>query len=216
MNAPASLPAQIYLLHCLPGQQRIAEDERLPYLLRAAALVDLLLHGRIADQEGTVRVVSEERLGDPLLDDLLREIARSQPKKWVRWVGRPGRTKQAVRDALEAGRWIRIEPSNPLPIVSTKHVKVRDERVVKRLTEQVSHALTAPLAEVGEREAALAVLVAAGEVDQVLPREERHKHQDRLARLADRCGLTTPALRGMLRELRSFMTAVLEALGQPS
>lgn len=216
MNAPASLPAQIYLLHYLPGRQRIVEDDRLPYVLRTAALVDLLLHGRIADRDGTVRVVSAERLGDPVLDDLLRDIARSQPKKWVRWVARPGRTKQAVRDALEAGRWIRTEPGNPLPIVSTKHVKVRDERVVRRLTEQVSHALTAPVAEVGEREAALAVLVAAGEVDQVLPREERDKHRERLAELADRCGLSTPALRDMLREIRSFLTAVLDVMAQSS
>ncbi|MEU6424805.1 GPP34 family phosphoprotein [Microbispora sp. NPDC046973] len=204
MDVPGSLTAQLYLLAYDPRKERVVTNYRLPYLLRAAALTDLLLAGRIADDGGKVRVVSEARLADPVLDGLLRQIAGSGPRPWRHWIGKDGRaTVRAVRDELETGRWVRVELRQPFLIFNRSHVRVRDTRVVKRLTTQVAAALTGPVSRVGDREAALVGLAAAGELGTVLPRARRRAHKQRIALLSERGGPAAPALRKVIQQVRA-------------
>ncbi|WP_432928980.1 GOLPH3/VPS74 family protein [Microbispora sp. CA-135349] len=204
MDVPASLTAQLYLLAYDPRKERVVTNHRFPYLLRAAALTDLLLIGRIADDGGKVRVVSEDRVADPVLDGLLHQLAQSGPRPWRHWIGKDGRaTVRAVRDELEKGRWIRVEPHRPLLIFTVNHVRVRDTRVVKRLATRVSGALTGPVSRVGDREAALVGLAAAGELGTVLPRARRRAHKQRIAQLAERGGPVAPALRKIIQQARA-------------
>ena len=44
-------------------------------MLRAAALADLYLDGRLADDKGKARVVDTGPTGDPVLDEVLQDIA---------------------------------------------------------------------------------------------------------------------------------------------
>ncbi|MGW5261898.1 GOLPH3/VPS74 family protein [Microbispora sp. NPDC004025] len=200
MDVPGSLTAQLYLLAYDPRKERVVTNSRFPYLLRAAALTDLLLAGRIADDDGKVRVVSEARLADPVLDGLLRQLAQSGPRPWSHWIGKDSRaTVRAVRDELEVGRWVRVELRQPFLIFNRSCVRVRDTRVVKRLTARVAGALTGPASRVGDREAALAGLAAVGELGTVLPPVKRRAHQQRIGQLTERVGPAAPALRKVIQ-----------------
>ncbi|MEU8192980.1 GPP34 family phosphoprotein [Microbispora amethystogenes] len=215
MDVPGSLPARLYLLGYDARKERVVTNYRSPYLLRAAALTELLLDGRIADERGKVRVVSEEPLGDPVLDDLLRRIAGSRPRSWRHWIDKDGRaTVRAVRDELETRRWVRVELRRPFLLVFNRTtVRVRDTRVVKRLATQVSAALNGPVSRVGEREAALVVLAAAGELRTVLPRARRKAYKQRIAELGERGGPAAPALRKVIQQLHAASAAAMGGAG---
>ncbi|MEN3534917.1 GPP34 family phosphoprotein [Microbispora sp. ZYX-F-249] len=203
MNVPGSLTAQLYLLAYDPRKERVVTNYRIPYLLRAAALTDLLLMGRIADDDGKVRVVSKDRLGDPVLDGLLRQLAETGPKPWRHWIGKDGRaTVRAVRDELEAGRWVKVELRQPFLIFNRSAVRVRDTRVVKRLAARVADALTGPVSRVGDRAAALVGLAAAADLGTVLPRAKRREHKRRIDQLAERGGPAAAALRKVIQQAR--------------
>jgi hypothetical protein len=83
--------------------------------------------------------------------------------------------------------------------------------VVKRLAAQVAGALTGPMSRVGERDAALVALAAAGEVGTVLPRAKRRAYKQRIAQLAERGGPATPALRKVIQQLRAASAAASSA-----
>lgn len=214
MDVPRSLPAQLYLLGYDARKERVVTNQRTAYMLRAAALTDLLLSGRIADEEGKVRVVAEDGLADPVLDGLLHQIAQSRPRPWRHWIGKDSRaTVLAVRDELENQRWVRVELRQPFLIFNRTHVRVRDTRVVKRLSARVSTALTGPVSRVGEREAALVALAAAGELGTVLPRARRRAHKQRIAQLTERGGPATPALRKVIQQLHAASAAAASSGG---
>lgn len=201
MDVPGSLTAQLYLLAYDPRKERVVMNHRFPYLMRAAALTDLLFAGRIADDDGKARVVSEAPLGDPVLDDLLQQLAQSKPRPWRHWIGKDGRTTvRAVRDELVRRRWVKVELRRPFLIFTSTHVRVRDTRVVKRLTARVTRALTGPLSRVGDREAALVGLAAIGELGTVLPRAKRQTHEQRITQLSERGGPVAPALRKVIQQ----------------
>ncbi|MBP2706383.1 GPP34 family phosphoprotein [Microbispora sp. RL4-1S] len=208
MDVPGSLPAQLYLLGYDSRKERVVTNHRFPYLLRAAALTELLFSGRIADDGGKVRVVNDEGLADPVLDGLLHQIAQSRPRPWKHWIGKDGRaTVRAVRDEMETDRWIRVELRQPFLIFNRTHVRVRDPRVVKRLSALLGGALTGPMSRVGEREAALVALAAAGEIGTVLPRAKRRAYKQRIADLTERSGPTAPALRKVIQQLHAASAA---------
>lgn len=195
MDVPPSLPAQLYLLGYDGRKQRVVTNDRFPRLIRAAALTELLLCGRIADADGTVRVTADTPLGDPALDDLLHRIARSRPRRWRHWSSDPGHvTARAVRDGLEAGRWIEVELRRPSLIHDRSRVRVRDPHVVQRLAARVGRALTDPPSRIDDRQAALVALAAAGRLRTVLPWAARRAHRRRIAQLTARAGAAAPAL----------------------
>ena len=162
---PAGLPAQLYLLAYDPRKGRLVQNTGFPYLIRAAALTELLLSGRIVEEDGKPRAVPDAPpVGDPVLAGLLERIAASKPRSWQRWVHQDTRaTLKAVRDELEAKRWIKVEPRRPFLIFRRTLIHVRDPRVVTRLKAKVHTALSGPLARVDDRDAALVALAAAGD-----------------------------------------------------
>jgi len=149
--------------------------------------------------------VSEQRLADPVLDGLLQQIAQSGPRPWRHWIGKDARaTVRAVRDELETGRWVKVELRQPFLVFNRSYVRVRDTRVVKRLTTQVSAALTGPVSRVGDREAALVGLAAAAELGTILPRARRRAHKQRIALLSERGGPAAPALRKVIQQAHAM------------
>jgi hypothetical protein len=109
-----SLPAQAYLLACDVEKNRLRDRQRAGYLIRGAALTDLLLRGHLVDNDGVAVAVSGGTAGDEVLAELLGEIARSRPRRWKIWVRMDFRgTLRAVETQLEAaGPWGR-ESTNP-------------------------------------------------------------------------------------------------------
>lgn len=205
MNVPETLPARLFLLAYDPRKKRIAGGMYFPYLIRAAALTELLFTGRIADESGKPRVVEHARpVDDPVLAGVLRQIEESKPRSWQHWIRKDGKaTVKAVRDELEAGRWIKVELQRPFLIFSRTLIHVRDPRVVKRLAAEVTTALTAPLSRVEDREAALVTLAAAADLGTVLPRKRRRAHKERIAALQERGGPAAPALRKVVQAMQA-------------
>jgi hypothetical protein len=196
VELPESLPARLYLLAYDKRRQRLTARTQLGYVLRAAALADLELGGSLTDEDGKVRVAADRPVGDPVLDAVLREIAGSRPRTWGHWVRAGQRViKGAVRDQLEAGRWIRVEPRRVLGLFPSAAITLRDPRALSRLTASVARTLHGgqPAERVDRRAAALVALAAAGELP-VLPRRQRRRHRRRLTRLTERGGSAAPAL----------------------
>jgi hypothetical protein len=205
MNLPESLPARLYLLAFDTDKGRLSGRSQLGLVLRAAALADLYLRGRLADEGGKVRATGTGPAGDPVLDAVLQEAADGSPRSWHRTVGRhQRRTVRAVRDQLDADGWLMVHHRPLLP----DRVELREPHRVKQYAGTVKAALREPAARVDPRVAAVLALAANGEVRALLSRHERREHKERLAELAD--GIA-PVADGLKRALRSQRAAMAGA-----
>ncbi|HEX6678659.1 MAG TPA: GPP34 family phosphoprotein [Actinomycetes bacterium] len=207
MELPASLPRRLYLLAYDPRRRRLSGRSQLGYLLRAAALTDLLLRGLVADDRGKVVVGRPaDPLDDPVLGAVLRQVAESRPRSWSHWVRSGQRAMRlAVREQLEADGWIRVEPRRVLGVFPVSRVTVQDTRVLEDLAAIVARTLGAglPAARVDPSDAALVALAAAGELPPAISRRQRREHRQRIARLSERAGPAVPALRRVIQQLRA-------------
>lgn len=206
MEVPESLPQMLYLLAYDTRKQRMTARLELGYVLRAAALTDLLLAGHLTDADGRPRVRGEARIDDPLTDELFQQLAVSPPRSWQRWVNRQARkAPRTVRDTLAAAGVIRVESYRRLGLFPANRITLRDPRMHKRLTDRVSAALsqTRPASRVEPRDAAMVALAATGEFSTVLPRPRRRESRRRIAELSEAAGPVTKALRRAIAQARS-------------
>jgi hypothetical protein len=206
MELPASLPQRLYLLAYDTRRQRLRGRTQLGYLLRAAALTDLLLRGLVADDRGKVVAGERRELDDPVLGAVLQQVAESRPRSWSHWVRSGQRPlRLAVREQLEAGGWIQVEQRRVLGVFPASRITVRDTRVRKGLAAIVARTLGAglPAARVEPADAGLVALAAAGELSTAISRRQRREHRQRIARLSERAGPAVPALRKVIQQLRA-------------
>ncbi|WP_206790472.1 GPP34 family phosphoprotein [Amycolatopsis sp. MtRt-6] len=206
-----SLPARAYLLACDTGRDRLPHRERVALLVRAAALTDLVLRGRIADDGGRPVVTGAGRTGHLVLDDLLAELAADPHRTWRARVRRGARgTLQSLEAQLDAAGVITLRTSRVLGVFPRRRAEVRDPATAATLHESVRAAVRSD-APVSADVAALTSLAAAVELGAVLPRAARRRHRDRLARLAEQSGAAVPALRKVIRELQAARSATVAA-----
>ncbi|MFB4314426.1 GPP34 family phosphoprotein [Actinomadura sp. 21ATH] len=199
VDVPESLPARMYLLAYDLNKQRMAlSGERLGYLLRAAALTELYLDGRLTEERQ--RPKADTPGDDPY--GLLAQITASKPRSWKYWVRKDSRAMvRTVRDELAGAGWIRVRPRRVLGVFPADEVSVRDPRVVKTLWGGASSALRGkPVAHVNSYDAAAVALAAAGELRTVLPRPDRRRHKRRIAELTARSGPAAPAVKKALAD----------------
>ena len=200
MNLPESLPGRMYLLAYDTEKNRITSRSQLGLVLRAAALTELYLTERLADDGGKARVAGGGPIGDPLLDDLVQQIAAHRPRPWHRWIGRQEHgTVRTVREQLEAAHCLKVEHRAILP----DRVELRDRRAVKQYADEVRAALRRPAARAEPRTAAVLALAARGEIKTVVSRRDRREHRGRLNELAVYTGPVADALRKALRSKRA-------------
>src|SRR5215471_6548508 len=110
MTLPESLPARLYLLAYDTEKNRVTAQSRLGLVLRAAALADLYLTGRVTDENGKARAAGDRRpAGDPLLDEVLQQVAEHRPRSWQGWIAHGHPAIRTVRTQLEDERYIRVE-----------------------------------------------------------------------------------------------------------
>lgn len=205
MTLPESLPARLYLLAYDTDQNRLTSRTQLGLVLRAAALTDLYLAGRVTDDNGRVRASDDRRFtGDPLLDELQEQIAEHRPRPWHRWIARDERgTVRTVRAQLEAARVIKVEPRVILP----DRVELRDRHEVKRYAEHLRAELRRPAARAEPRTAAVLALAARGEVKTLISRRDRREHRRKLDELAVYTGPIADALRKAVQTKRAATVA---------
>jgi hypothetical protein len=199
---PTRLPERAYLIAYHVEKQKMTPGSSHAELVRAAALVELFLAGRLADDDGKVSVTGR-RTDDRVLDAVLDQISESKPRSWKHWVKKNHQaTYEAVRERLAAERVIKVEEARLLGIFPKKNVTVRDTRVVRELVAGLRGAVLGgnPAAQLDVRDAALVALVAAVELNTVFSGRERRDCRDRIAQLALRAGPAAKALRSVVRE----------------
>ncbi len=206
-----SLPARAYLLACDTARNRLPDRERVALLVRAAALTDLVLRGQVTDDGGRPAVTGAGGTGHLVLDDLLAELTAEPHRKWRAWVRRGARgTLHSLEAQLDAAGVITLRTSRVLGLFPRRRPEVREPASAAALRDEVRAALRGD-APVSADVAALTSLAAAVELGAVLPRVERRRHRDRLARLEEQAGAAVPALRKVIRELRAARTAAISA-----
>jgi hypothetical protein len=218
VDLPDSLPAQLYLLTYNPEKERMDGRHRSGYLgpaLRAAALLELLHRGRIADEGGKIvpapgrgAVRAEAPAGGVLLDDpiLARVLGQlegsARHHSWAHWIAKDNSgITRCTRDFLESGRWLRVDRDRVVGIFPRTSVTVRDTRLVKALRADVHRAVHGhtPVDRLDQRHRELAALAAVGEIRSLLSWREARAGRGRIADLAAALGPAAPALRKVIR-----------------
>ncbi|MGC7100026.1 GOLPH3/VPS74 family protein [Amycolatopsis lurida] len=200
-----SLPAKAYLLAC--RGERVPDRQRVGYLVRAAALTDLLLRDRVADHDGVAGAVPGGSTGDAVLDEVLGQIVESGPRKWRRWVRKDHRRAlESVEEQLSEARLIRVERSR---FFGRRRITLRNTALVRDLHATVDKTLRGdgPVSRIPREDAALVALVAAVELKGVVSGRDRRRSKARLRELEERGGAAIPALRKVFRELRQVRAA---------
>ncbi|WP_030676845.1 GOLPH3/VPS74 family protein [Streptomyces cellulosae] len=196
-----SIPARLCLLAW--DSMEVTGTVRLNSLVRAGALVELAQRGLLTDEDGIATPADlDSDTGDPVLDGLLELVRESRPHRWHSWVSLRARiTLDAVREQLAAGGYLRAEKRRVLGVFPTVEYALARVAVVQELRTQARAALRGPMpvAEISERDAALAALAdAAG----LLPPDSRPA-PGRVEQLTERVGEAAAVLRTVVREVRT-------------
>ncbi|WUI02397.1 GPP34 family phosphoprotein [Spirillospora sp. NBC_00431] len=202
VDVPDSLPARMFLLAYDTNKQKMMKrGARLGYVLRAAALTELYLDGRLVDERR--KAVPGTPGDDPY--GLLAQIAASRPRSWHHWVRKDSKALvETVRDELVRDGWIQVRTRRALGLFPRLEVTVKDPRVVKTLWGGASTALRGrPAAHVNSYDAAAVALAAAGELKTVLPGRDGRRHRRRIAELTARSGPAPEAVRWVIHQDRS-------------
>jgi hypothetical protein len=210
-DGPLSLPARLYLLAWDTARCRITGAAHLHHLVRAGALTELAQRGLLVDDDGIATPVGlDAATGDPVLDGLLELIHESRPRRWKTWVTlRARHTLDAVREQLTATGHLRARRKRVLGVFPSVDHDLARVAVVDALREDARRILLGPVpvAEVSDRDAALVALAAAAELRTVVPARDRRRYRDRIEDLTERSGAAAPALRRVVREVRTAMIA---------
>ncbi|MFF8729110.1 GPP34 family phosphoprotein [Streptomyces sp. NPDC015171] len=210
-----TLPYRMYLLAYDDSARGPFDRRRTGFLVRAAALVELVLRGRLVETgDGVVRVAAPgPPTGDPVLDEVLREAAGS-PHGWKHLIRlHRSRTLAAVEDRL-ATRGLLAADERGWRFAG-RRLAVTDPTDVRALTDHASAVLRGggPAAEVDVADAALVALCAAGRVPSVVPRRDSRVHRARVDDLTGRLGPLAPGLEKAVRGLHTTMIAAQGGMG---
>lgn len=196
-DLPPRLPDRAFLIAYDVQKQKLTGGDSHGQLIRAAALVELTLAGRLVDENGKPRDTGR-RTDDPVLDAILDQIAHSKARSWKYWVEKDAKvTYQAVRERLAKTRVIAVTDGTYLGILPRKVVHVRDTRIVRELVADLRRVVLsgAPAEQLDPLAVALVPLVSAVELNTVFSGRERRAHRERIRQLAERAGPASKALR---------------------
>jgi hypothetical protein len=209
-SQPKTLPAKLYLLACDPDSERLITGRELGVLLRGSALADLSIRKFLRDEAGKVRASGTKRSGDPVLDDLLREIGEAPPRSWRSWVRRGGRaTVHAVEQQLESAGLITVRELRMLGIFPVRKIGVTAQEIATELRKNVRNALCGKdnVEDVDKFDAAAVLLAAAGSLRDLVSRKEERTYADRMTALAVRCGGSVPAVQQAIAQVKAARAA---------
>ncbi|MEU1535087.1 GOLPH3/VPS74 family protein [Streptomyces fagopyri] len=205
------LPSLVYLLAYDDSTQGPYDRARTELLVRAAALIDLALRGRLEEGGGGVAVTSTEPTGDPVLDAVLRDAAGRGWKQLVR--RRRRRTLTEVEDRL-AGMGL-LTVKEPGTRFGSRRMTVADRAAPDALRARVSATLhgAGAVREIPAADAALLALAAAGGVRSVVSRQDQKTFRTRIDACTGRLGALAPGLEKTVRALPTTMIAAQGGMG---
>ncbi|GAA3777237.1 GOLPH3/VPS74 family protein [Streptomyces chiangmaiensis] len=214
-HGSTSLPARLYLLAWDTDGPRQTGARRIAHLVRAGALTELAQRGLLVDVEGIATPADPDAgTGDAVLDGLLELVAESMPRPWKTWVSlHSGVTLDTVRAQLVADGLMRVEKKRLLGFFPAVEYELEGVRAVEALQQEVREMLVgpAPVTEISDRDAALVALAAAAGLPTVVTEADRGRHRERIEALTDRSGAAAPALRRVVREVRTALIAAATA-----
>lgn len=208
-DASLSLAARLALLAWDTERMKLTGVSQLAHLVRAGALTELAQRGMLADDDGIARPVSDDRTGDPALDDLLELIEESRPRTWKSWVTNHSQyTLDAVQSQLAGTGHLRKEHKRGL--FSRTQYRLEHPDAVKALRADARDVLTGPVPvdRVSDRDAALVALAAAAELRTLATGRERRQYKERIEALSVRSGAAAPALKKVIDEVRTAVVVV--------
>jgi len=209
-DLPTRLPDRAFLIAYDVQKQKLTGGDHHGQLIRAAALVELTLAGRLVDENGKPRDTGQ-RTGDPVLDAILDQISQSKARSWKHWVEKDAKiTYQAVRERLATTRVISVSEGTVLGIFPKKVVHVRDTRIVRELVADLRRVVLGgtPANQLDPLAVALVPLVSAVELNTVFSGRERREHREQIRELAERAGPASKALRKVVEDQQAAATAV--------
>jgi hypothetical protein len=201
-SVPAkSLPAMLYLLSIDVDKEKVPDRTKIGWVLRSAALFELVLRGNLTDVNGKAHLAGEAAADDPVLDLVLGEIATDRDRRWSHWIRHHASgTLTAVEDQLMSTGAIKLQRR---ALLGDK-VEVVDQAAHSQLRQRVLATLTggAPIERLDVNDVALTELAAYGDVSTAIPHKERRAHKDRLKALTDHVGAGAPVLKKLVNEIR--------------
>ncbi|MFF7974402.1 GPP34 family phosphoprotein [Streptomyces sp. NPDC007905] len=207
------LPCLMYLLAHDDAAEGPYDRSRTQLLVRAAALIDLALRGRLGeDGRGTVTASSTQPTGDPVLDGVLRDAAAGHG--WKHLVRRHRkRTLTQVEDRLASAGVLTVRA--PRTRFGTRRLTVTDGAVPAALRARVSAALhgDGPVQEIPAADAALLALAAAGGVRSLVSRQDQKTFRTRIDACTGRLATLAPGLEKAVRALPMTMIAAQGGMG---
>ncbi|GAA2067427.1 hypothetical protein GCM10009801_14760 [Streptomyces albiaxialis] len=200
-----TLPQRLFLL-CYTVRKEKFELTNLQgrgQLLRAAALAELALDGRIGAEGGKGRRTATEPPEDTFLAEVWHEVPADKPKSWLSLVhGKAHASEKPVRLQLAATGAVTVQHDKWMKMLAVDRVTVMDPEGVRAEQETVREAVLggADPAAVPMDALTMAVLAAETEVTSVFSGKERAGHKEALKALAARFDAAVPGLRKALRD----------------
>ncbi|MGW0805680.1 GOLPH3/VPS74 family protein [Nonomuraea sp. NPDC002799] len=193
-----SLPRSAFLLTFDLRKERLHNKGQLGYLVRAAALAELLLGGNLADEAGKALALSPPRRhAGPLQELLWEQISQSEPRPWRHWVRKEStRSYRLVRDELAAAGLIQVE-SRRILLIPVCRITPRRPYLSRRLAERVGRAVLGglPIGRVDQDIRVLSALAAAVRLRVVLSGRDWSRGKARIAELSEPVEPISTALR---------------------
>ncbi|MFG6200255.1 GPP34 family phosphoprotein [Nonomuraea sp. JJY05] len=188
MKQDESLTRSAFLLAFDLRKEKLIQRGALGYLLRAAALADLLLAGNLADESGKARALTAPAAGPGSLPAVVWEqISSSPPHPWRWWVEKDsGKALRLVRDELAAARMISVGRRRIL-LFPVERITPRKAYLSRRLAERVGRAIRGgrPVGRLDEDVRVLAALATAAGLRTVVPSwRETRLRRDRIQQLS--------------------------------
>ncbi|MFI6657535.1 GPP34 family phosphoprotein [Streptomyces sp. NPDC050523] len=206
------LPCLMYLLAHDDAADGPYDRPRTQLLLRAAALIDLALRGRLRENDGTATVSGTRPTGNPVLDGMLHDAAGGHGWKHLVRTHRK-RTLTEVEDRLAAAGVLTVrEPRTPF---GTRRLTVTDQEVPAALHARVSAALRGDDAvrDLPAADTALLALAAAGGVRSVVSRQDQKTYRARIDACTGTLAVLAPGLEKAVRHLPTTMIAAQGGMG---
>lgn len=188
------------------------DRSRTELLVRAAALTDLALRGRLVENDGTAAVSGTEPTGDAVLDGVLRDAADGH--SWKHLVRRHRkRTLTEVEDRLAAAGLLTVRA--PRTRFGTRRLTVTDRALSAAVRARVSTVLhgDGPVREVPAADAALLALAAAGGIRSVVSRQDHKTFRARIDACTGSLAALAPGLEKAVRALPTTMIAAQGGMG---
>jgi hypothetical protein len=206
------LACAMYLLAHDEAAEGPYDRSRTALLVRAAALTDLAVRGRLAEDRGTVSVSGAEPTGNPVLDRVLRDAAGGHSWKHLLRHHRK-QTLTDVEGRLAAAGLLTVK--EPRTRFGTRRLRVTHPAVTAALRARVSAVLHGddPVRELPAADAALLALAAAGGVRTVVSRRDQKVFRSRIDTCTGSLAVLAPGLEHAVRTLPTTMIAARGGMG---